>query len=244
MHTITHSENNKGWTSFWRYIPDGFLNLNNKFLTIKNGQLWLQNDIDNPVRNNFYGTQDKTSIKTVFNEANADDKIFKTLALESNEKWKATLKTNLTQGEIKKEEFNTRESRQFSFIRGNQSPGSLSGNSAQGIGVIVSYTGLVITFAMIPDLINIGDQLYQINVSNQELIGAIVSIDRVNKTVTLNQIISVPVPGLYSYSLKDSRIEGEEMRGYYMEVTLENEDSTNGELFAISSNIVQSLQIT
>jgi hypothetical protein len=244
MQTITYSENNKGWTSFWRYFPDGFLNLNNKFLTIKNGQLWLQNDIDNPVRNNFYGTQDKTSIKTVFNEASADDKIFKTLALESNEKWKATLKTNLTQGEIKKEEFNTRESRQFSFIRGDQTPGSLSGNSAQGIGVILSYTGLVISFATIPDLINIGDQLYQINVSNQELIGAILSIDRNNNTITLNQIIAVPVPGLYSYSLKNSRIEGEEMRGYYMEVTLENEDSTNGELFAISSNIVQSLQIT
>lgn len=26
--TITHSEGNKGWTSFWNYFPDGFLNNN------------------------------------------------------------------------------------------------------------------------------------------------------------------------------------------------------------------------
>ena len=37
--TLTHSEDNKGWTSFWNYFPDGFLNLNNKFLTIKDGML-------------------------------------------------------------------------------------------------------------------------------------------------------------------------------------------------------------
>ena len=67
--TLTHSENNKGWTSFWNYFPDGFLNLNNKFLTIKNGQLWLQNDESNPIKNNFYGEQKKTNIKTVFNDA-------------------------------------------------------------------------------------------------------------------------------------------------------------------------------
>ena len=30
------------------------------------------------------------------------------------------------------------------------------------------------------------------------------------------------------------------MRGYYMEVTLENEDTTDGELFAISTNAVKS----
>jgi hypothetical protein len=100
-HTLTHSEDNKGWTSFWEYFPDWFLNINNKFLTIKNGQLWLQNDESNSIKNNFYDAQKKTSIKTVFNEAMAEDKIFKTLVQESNEKWRAILKTNLTEGEIK-----------------------------------------------------------------------------------------------------------------------------------------------
>ena len=238
--TITHSEKNKGWTSFWEYFPDGFLNLNNKFLTIKNGQLWLQNDNTNEVKNNFYGEQKKTTIKTVFNDAMAEDKIFKTLVQESNEKWRAILKTNLTEGEIKQAEFNTRESRQFSFIRGNEASGNLHGNTAQGIGVIVSVATTNITYSTIPDLISIGDVLYQLNGSTQEIIGTITIINRNTNIITVNAITTTPVIGLYSFALKNSRVEGEEMRGYYMEVTLENEDTTDGELFAISTNSVKS----
>ena len=238
--TITHSEKNKGWTSFWEYFGDGYLSLNNKFLSIKNGQLWLQNDNTNPIKNNFFGEQKKTSIKTVFNEAMAEDKIFKTLVEESNEKWKAILKTNLTNGEIKKEEFNTRESRQFSFIRGNEEVGTLQGNAAQGIGVITDFDTLTITYSMIPDLICVGDVLCQINAGNQEIIGTIDGIDRVTNEITVDAVVTIPTIGLYSFSLKNSRIEGEEMRGYYMEVTLENEDTTDGELFAISTNISKS----
>ena len=238
--TLTHSEKNKGWTSFWEYFPDGFLNLNNKFLTIKNGQLWLQNDNTNEVKNNFYGEQKKTTIKTIFNDAMAEDKIFKTLVQESNEKWRAILKTNLTEGEIKQAEFNTRESRQFSFIRGNEASGNLHGNTAQGIGVIVSVATTNITYSTIPDLISIGDVLYQLNGSTQEVIGTITVINRNTNIITVNAITTTPVVGLYSFSLKNSRVEGEEMRGYYMEVTLENEDTTDGELFAISTNCVKS----
>ena len=238
--TITHSEKNKGWTSFWEYFGDGYLSLNNKFLSIKNGQLWLQNDNTNPIKNNFFGEQKKTSIKTVFNEAMAEDKIFKTLVEESNEKWKAILKTNLTNGEIKKEEFNTRESRQFSFIRGNEEVGTLQGNAAQGIGVITDFDTLTVTYSMIPDLICVGDVLYQINAGNQEIIGTIDGVDRVTNKITVDAVVTIPTIGLYSFSLKNSRIEGEEMRGYYMEVTLENEDTTDGELFAISTNIAKS----
>ena len=238
--TLTHSEKNKGWTSFWEYFPDGFLNLNNKFLTIKNGQLWLQNDNTNEVKNNFYGEQKKTTIKTIFNDAMAEDKIFKTLVQESNEKWRAILKTNLTEGEIKQAEFNTRESRQFSFIRGNEASGNLHGNTAQGIGVIVSVATTNITYSTIPDLISIGDVLYQLNGSTQEVIGTITVINRNTNIITVNAITTTPVVGLYSFALKNSRVEGEEMRGYYMEVTLENEDTTDGELFAISTNCVKS----
>jgi hypothetical protein len=239
-HTLTHSEDNKGWTSFWEYFPDWFLNINSKFLTIKNGQLWLQNDESNAVRNNFYGEQKKTSIKTVFNDAMAEDKIFKTLVQESNEKWRAILKTNLTEGEIKQAEFNTRESRQFSFIRGNEASGNLQGNTAQGIGVVVSVLTTNITYSTIPDLISIGDILYQLNGANQEIIGTITAINKTTNTITVNAITTTPVVGLYCFALKNARVEGEEMRGYYMEVTLENEDTTNGELFAISTNSVKS----
>jgi hypothetical protein len=37
-----------------------------------------------------------------------------------------------------------------------------------------------------------------------------------------------------------ARIEGAEIRGYYMEVTLELESTENAELFAITTNAIKS----
>jgi hypothetical protein len=49
-----------------------------------------------------------------------------------------------------------------------------------------------------------------------------------------------PTVGLFSFSKKDSRIEGGEIRGYYMQVELENNDSEKVELFAVNTNAVRS----
>lgn len=238
--TISHSEENKGWTSFWNFVPDWFIRLNSNFLSIKDGQLWLHNDISNPKMNILYGVKVDSKIKTVINEAMTDDKIFKTLVLESDEKWEAVLTTNLTNSEIKLEEFNTRESRQFSFIRGNESSGSLQGNAAQGIGVITNVSSNQISYSTIPDLINIGDVLFQINGVLQQQIGIIQLINRTTNVITVTSIITAPTNGFYSYAQKNSRIEGEEMRGYYMEVELTNTTDVNSELFGVSTNAVKS----
>ena len=40
--TLSHSEENKGWTSFWNYIPDGMCYVGNRFYSIKNGQLYFK----------------------------------------------------------------------------------------------------------------------------------------------------------------------------------------------------------
>lgn len=238
--TITHSEENKGWTSFWSYAPDWFIKLNSNFLTIKNGQLWIHHDANNLRMNTFYGVKENSKIKTVINESVTDDKIFKTLVLESDEKWEVVLQTNLTNGQIKASEFNTRESRQFSFIRGNESADSLQGNTAQGIGVITNVSINQISFSSLPDLINIGDVLYQINAMLQQKIGTIQLINRTTNVITVSSIVTSPSVGFYSYAQKNSRIEGEEMRGYYMEVELTNTTDVNSELFGVSTNTVKS----
>jgi hypothetical protein len=49
-----------------------------------------------------------------------------------------------------------------------------------------------------------------------------------------------PTVGLFSFSKKDSRIEGGEIRGYYMQVELENNDSEKVELFAVNTNAIRS----
>lgn len=235
---ISYTEKVGGWTSFHSFIPDWMAKLNNRFFSIKNGNLWLHNDEENPVRNNFYGVQYNSKIKTIFNESPSDDKIFKTLNLESNKPWKAVLTTNYSNGQIYKNEFEKKESRWFAYTRKNENDEDLNGNTGQGVGVITSSSGLIISFGYVSEMVSIGDQLFQINGSQNELIGEI--SNRTSSSITVDAVVTAPINGLFCYSKKNARIEGGEIRGYFMEVELENDDTDAVELFAINSNVVKS----
>lgn len=235
--TITHSEKAKGWTSFWSYIPEFMLKLNNRFYTIKNGQLYIHNE-NTGVSNQFYGVKYPSKISTVINESQIDDKIFKTIVLESNRPWDVAVSTNLANSTVKKTEFNQRESRQFAFLRKNENSNDLHGNTAQGIGAINSVVGTKINFNSVSNYVSIGDELFQINNASDELIGTIVDKDATS--VTVNAILATPTNGFYCFSKKNARVEGGEIRGYYMNVDLENNDDEVVELFGITSNAVKS----
>lgn len=238
QYTINHSEKNLGWTSFYSYVPDWFARLGKRFYTIKNGQLWEHHDRENPVMNNFYGVQYATSIKTVFNDAMADDKAFKTLVLESPQKWDAIIATNYTNSSIENNKFNTRESRQFAFIRQNENADDLHGGAAQGVGVIISATGLTITFNVAPQFVNTGDVLKQVNGSTNEIIGTVTAVN--GAVITVNAITTAPSPGLFCFAQKNARAEGSDVRGYYAEVTLTNTNTEQTDLFACSTEVSKS----
>ncbi len=238
--TIAFSEQNKGWTGFYGWRASMFARLKNRFYSFKNGQLYIHNDENNPQRNNFYGEQFDSKIVTVFNDNPSDDKIFKTLVEEGTHPWKATLKTNLSNGTIDSKEFNQKESRWFAYTRGNEDTTSISGTTSQGIGVIQIVDGTNISFNGIPNSVSIGDTLYQLNNTDQETIGVITAIDPINKIITVAAIETIPVAGYFSFSIKNRRVNGGDIRGYYLEVTLENSDTENVELFGISTNAVKS----
>lgn len=240
--TISFSEKNKGWTCFWEWETRLMAKLNNRFYAFKNGQLYLFNDKDNNQRNTFFDEQFTSKIKTTINTESSEDKIFKNLIQESNLAWEATLETNLTNGTIKASEFNIHDSKWFAHTRGNEDDNSRHGGATQGIGVIQSIDVNIITFNKVSEFVNIGDKVYQLNNNSEELIGIVDA-----KTDTTLTIISFdanieenPVVGFYSFAKKNARVEGSELRGYYMDVTLETDSSSEAELFAIQSNIVKS----
>jgi len=204
QHTVSHSEKSEGWTSFWGFIPDLMLKLNNRFYSIKNGQLYLHNDESVP-RNNFYGVQHTSKIDTVFNEDNGQDKIFKTMVLESNKPWDVAVETNMANSTIKKEEFNQRESHQFAYLRKNENANDLHGNTANGIGVILNVTTVgstrTITYSSISNYISTGDKLYQLNGNEQEFLGIIDTIDFRTGKITV-QINSVNPPVARKFNSK------------------------------------------
>ena len=235
-YTLSFSEKVKGWTSFHDFIPDIMLRVNNDFYTIKQGELYKHN-VEGIGFNNFYGTQYKSKVTTILNDDSDRDKIFKTLVLESTGAWKASVKTNYTESHIKSNEFNKKESRWFAYMRKNELESDLN-KSTQGLGGVVNVDGLDIEFTGIPGGVSVGDELYQVKNDDIELIGTIQGVDGV--VISIESFDNTPEAGVFCYSKKDSRIEGGEMRGYYLELELEDETSEQNELFGLSSEVVLS----
>lgn len=234
---ITFDDRANGFTSFHSFLPEAMLSLRNSFFTVKNGQLYKHNS-SAVARNNFYGEQFTSQIKTVINDAPSDDKIFKTLVIEGNKSWDAVVSTNLESSSVDADEFNQRESRYFAHLRKSEDSDDLRGHSAQGIGSILGVSGSQLTFSNVPDSANIGDKIYQLNGSTQEEVGTISAINGV--LITVSSVVNTPVNGRFAFIKKNTRIEGAEMRGYYLEVSLENSDTDRTELFDVSSNAVKS----
>jgi hypothetical protein len=236
MKTITFSEENKGWTSFWSYAPDGMCSVDNRFYSIKNGQLYLHNNIDNKVPNTFYGVYAQSKLSFYFNEDPTNDKIFKTIEIEGTHAWETLLKTNLTQGDIHKEEFSKKESRFYAYIRKNNAGQIFYGIGTQGIGTVQSITGNVISFNNISDSINQGDTLFK---APDTEIGTITAINFTAKTITVSNVGSLSTND-FCFANKPSRIEGAEIRGYYMEVEITNNEQVLTELFSVNTNAIKS----
>jgi len=234
--TISFSEKNKGWTSFFSYNPGLMCRLNNRFFTIKNGQLYRHNSESVP-RNNFYGIQSKSKVVTIFNDEAQHDKIFKTIVTESDKAWKVSVRTNLTNSTIDSNEFNNRESRWFGYIRRNEDSGDLN-SSTQGIGSIVEVSGTEVSFNSVSETVSVGDKLIQDNNGELQEVGTIENIE--DGVIYVTDVINAPESGLFCFGKKNGRINGSAIRGYFMEVTLEDSTESPNELFGVSTNVVKS----
>jgi len=75
--TVAFDEKVGGWPSFKTFVPEAACALNNKYFSMKLGELWVHT---NEQRNSFYGEDsDQTSITLLINDASETIKGFKTL---------------------------------------------------------------------------------------------------------------------------------------------------------------------
>ena len=116
-YTLTYSETSEGWPSFYSFIPDWMIGMNNYFYTFKGGNLYRHNV--NALRNNFYGVQYNSRMTSVFNEVPLENLLFKTLALQGDDSWEALpIETDIqNSGYIEKDWFEKKEQVYFAFIR-------------------------------------------------------------------------------------------------------------------------------
>ena len=154
--TLTYSESSKGFPSFYSFNPEWIIGMNQFLYTFQGGNLFRHNT--NSIRNNYYGQQFPARITSVFNERPLENKIFKTLNLESDEPWSATFTSDIQLfGEIASTYFEQKEGAWFAFLRSNSPTGgvgtttatipsgaNLNMRSVNGIGTCTSFETLAV----------------------------------------------------------------------------------------------------
>jgi hypothetical protein len=241
--TITYSEAVKGFPSFYSYIPDYIMGMNNYLYTFKGGNLYRHNT--NNTRNNFYGVNYPSTVTSVFNAAPTEVKLFKTLALESDAPWDATALTDLQNGYIDEAWFELKEGTYFSFIRSEESPINFLMRSVNGIGsvlTVVNTGGTIYELGFsikIDSIISIGDTVYFGSTPLQ--VGNVTAISTNRKVITVDATAGpVPSPGDFILYAKNQQAESHGVRGYYCEFTLTNNNTQPVELFSVMSSIFKS----
>lgn len=248
-YTLTYSPGVEGWPSFYSYYPDFMIGMNQFFYTFKGGNLYRHNV--NESRNTFYDAFTPSSVRGIINQSPIEKKVFKTIALESNAAWAATLITDLESGFIDKPYFEKKEATFFSFIRGvGGSTPNLSLRSSQGIGspTLVNNTTpetTVVTFPFeIDSMISIDDMVYEFNDGfPNELFFCGPVVARTSNTITIDCFgleKTVPTVGEFLVYVKNQVAESHGLRGNYLEYTLINDDQFAVELFAIRSDVFKS----
>ena len=259
-YTLTYSTMMSGWTSFHSYFPDWMVNMNNTFFTFKDGEIWRHNA--NSLHNNFYGVQYNSSVRTIFNESPDEQKMFKTLQLEADHRWSAQMLSDLGSGNIAANNFVQKEGDWFAYIRREDNDSNTVYLSAQGVGSILSIvTGVGFVDmrfngnvgsnvnANIPGR-DSGDIIYRINnsLSTKQKIGMVStrSYDPALNRTTI-RIIAAPGSALitplvedFILSVKNSISESFGMRGYYMELQIDNTNTNQTEIFQVSAEVFKS----
>ena len=250
-YTLSYNPSNKGWPSFYSYLPDYMGWMNQFFYTWKGGNLFRHNS-SNVDRNTFYGEFTETKIISLFNQNPIEKKVFKTINTESTHPWNFTCFTDLEDGEIDRDFFEKKEGAYFAYIRGiNTVPAILSDyllRSAQGLGACTAVdstdpTAVVISFSVkLDSIVSIGDYIYHSD--TPAISGVIVGINRTLKQVTIDTTAvggtSLPITGEYILSMKNNVAESNGVRGDYMEYEIINNETGPTELFVIKSQVFKS----
>jgi len=260
--TLSYSNNAQGWPSFYSFNPDYMIGMNNYFYTFKGGNLYQHNT--NELRNNYYGVQYNSQISSVFNESPLQNKVFKTLNLESDNAWEAYMETDIqNNGIIEDGWFEKKEGAYFSYVRQEGEIPALTGEyanrSANGIGkaanVSVDAGTTTLSFSTNPlvsigGALSVGDYIYHSTPSYTVLnFGGIVtnieidlpnSINKIYVTTNETGAVAFPADEPYIMFIKSSEAESHGLLGHYCLFTVTNFNTNKTELFAVESDIMKS----
>ena len=265
-YTLSYDEGATGFPSFYSYNPDWMIGMNNYFYTFKGGNLYRHNV--NSTRNNFYGQQYSTTIRSVFNDSVLQNKLFKTINIEGDSPWKVELSTDIQDsGLVESTWLEKKEQVYYAFVRNKGTvPAETSEYALRSLNGIARSTavngGTQVVFDLdykINNIISIGDMLYfalppfvdlsgaNIPVTPQ-LAGQITQVNYdplngINNLVIDNTIpgaIAIPIQDAYFLFIKNAVAESHGVLGHYCVFDMTNTDTQAINLFTLESEIMLS----
>jgi len=249
-YTLTYSAGVEGWPSFYSFIPEYMVGMNQYLYSFNGGNLYRHNT--NETRNNFYGTQYNSKMISVFNDVPLENKIFKTLNLESDDPWEADLISDIqTTGYIEAAWFSKKEASWFAFVRNEGAPVSTPQfelRSLNGIGRCTTATGSTINFPLtmsIGSILSVGDTIYSVTAPSSTPVerGTVTAIN-IDLKNSVNSIVVNTSPTIadddFILFIKNQVAESHGVLGHYCQFELTLDKTSKSELFAVESEIMKS----
>ncbi len=233
--TIAYTDRGNGWSCEYSFVSDQLTNLNNRLVGIKDG-VFYEHNISSEY-NTFYGVSYPSRIVSLFNDYPSDVKVYNAFNIEGNTAWDSiSMKTNLTETSIQKDDFRYIEDEWYSVIKRNTKE-HINSLSVHGIGEVFSvFSSTIIMKNDIPSGVSIGDKVYINN--NETLLGEIISIE--GNKLKFTTIDTMPIPNDFLFSKKNTSITGGSMRGYYLQFDMSINSNQKVELYNVNAEISKS----
>lgn len=244
-YTISFDEKVKGWTTFHSFQPDFIIGINNDLFTFHNGNLFIHHS-DKVERNVYYGKSYPSKISAILNDYPSDVKSIKAISLEGNYSWDTLIKAYISsvndfeKSTIKDAEFIKKEGIWYAYARRNEDSKQTDSKSLYGIGKVEKIESSKVFINGYSDTMTAGDTL--VKGTDLIIVGIIKSISRDDKTTIIEIDSNDLNVGDFVCGMKDSRIEGGNLRGYSIRIDLEIYKPDKVELFAINAEVNKSYQ--
>lgn len=234
--TWVYSNDADGFATRQTFNPEEMLRVNNQLLSFKNGEVYKHNYNLDTNYNTFYGTTYDSSFAFNFSQEPSTRKTFKTVEIEGTNSWDITLKTDLQNGYLNKEDLSKKEGVWYGYVRGEGNNAVDTATlSVQGVGVVSSKTGNVVTVdGFTSGLISVGDRVLD---SNLVFLGTVVSFS--SNTITLSDASGVS-NGMFLVSSKSQSLETSGLLGYYMRVDAKFNTNKYSEVYSVNSEAIKS----
>ena len=239
--TVAWSTTKQLWLTFYSFVPELYAHLHDRFFSFVGGQIWRHNV--NTSYNNFYGSSNRSEITIVSKGNPSMVKVYDAMSYEGDSPWSATVSnSDQTTSLMLSSSFSEKENMWYRVVGKDETSGTLNTSHKIVLGEVTAIDGDKITFSSrISNLpFGIGDTLFKLESSSETSLSLTVSSVSGRKEITANAAVTGLVVGDTVMAVSDDQINGDNIRDYYAQASMNNSSASAIELYAVNMSYTPS----